>query len=103
MVYRVRVARRGGLDITAIAVWLQERSPVAAVKWLDAVAVALASLAQRPQRCRLAPEAAHLGRPVRQLIVGKYRLLFVVDGEAVVVLHVRHGARKGWDGADQGP
>ncbi len=65
--------------------------------------VALASLALRPQRCRLAREAAHLGRPVRQLIVGKYRLLFVVDGEALVVLHVRHGARKGWGGADEGP
>lgn len=103
MRYRVLVARRGGLDITAIAVWLQERSPVAAVKWLDAVEAALASLALRPQRCRLAPEAAHLRRSVRQFIVGNYRLLFVVEGEAVVVLHVRHGARKEWDGADQGP
>ena len=103
MRYRVLVARRGRVDITAIAVWLQERSPVAADKWLDAVEAALASLARRPQRCHLAPEAAHLGRSVRQFIVGKYRLLFVVEGNAVVVLHVRHGARKEWNGADQGP
>lgn len=103
MRYRVRVARRGGLDITEIALWLQERMPTAATNWLDAVEVALASLATRPQRCRAAPEAELIGAKVRQLMLDKYRILFVIEGDTVVLLHVRHGARQAWDGADEPP
>jgi plasmid stabilization system protein ParE len=54
---------------------------------------AIASLATFPGRCSLAPEATAVGRESRQLVVGKntkYRVLFVVQDQAVSVLHVRH-------------
>jgi plasmid stabilization system protein ParE len=31
---------------------------------------------------------------IRQLLYGNYRLLFTVRDDAVVILHVRHGARE---------
>ena len=67
-------------------------------RWFVALRAAIASLAQLPSRCHLAPE--HLNSPVelRQLLYGRrphvYRTLFTIDGDAVYVLHVRHGRRK---------
>jgi hypothetical protein len=53
----------------------------------------IASLQQFPYRCSLAPEAAIIGREIRQLWVGKgrtYRILFVVEGDTIAILHIRH-------------
>ena len=41
----------------------------------------------------VAPEAAIIGREIRQLWVGKartYRILFVVEGDTVAIIHIRH-------------
>jgi plasmid stabilization system protein ParE len=50
-----------------------------------------------PERCSLAAESPVLGHEIRHLIVGSYRVLFTVRGDAVYVLHVRHGARREWE------
>ena len=53
----------------------------------------LASLQQFPYRCSVAAEAAIIGREIRQLWVGKrrtYRILFVVEGDTIAILHIRH-------------
>jgi plasmid stabilization system protein ParE len=42
-----------------------------------------------PLSCALAPESEDLGIEVRQLIVRRYRVLFIVTRRAVTVLHVR--------------
>jgi len=41
----------------------------------------------------VAPEAAIIGREIRQLWVGKgrtYRILFVVESDTIAILHIRH-------------
>jgi len=41
----------------------------------------------------VAPEAAIIGREIRQLWVGKgrtYRILLVVEGDTVAIIHIRH-------------
>ncbi len=57
---------------------------------------AVESLTERPNRCALAPEFR--AKRIRHLLYGKgrnvYRILFRVNGEAVEILTVRHGARK---------
>lgn len=47
------------------------------------------SLSAMPDRCPVALEdrAFHIG--IRHLVIGNYRVLFVVDGNNVVVLHVQ--------------
>ena len=61
----------------------------------------LSSLGTQPRRCPLAPEADAFGEEIRQLLYGRrggrYRILFRVEGDAVLVLYVRHGARRTLD------
>ncbi len=62
-------------------------------QWYYKLEDAISSLQEFPYRCPLAPEAATIGREIRQLWVGKqtkYRVLFVVEKEVVAVIHVRH-------------
>src|SRR2546421_531173 len=46
-------------------------------------------LTSTPHACPFAPESEELGISVRQLIVNRYRVLFIVEKRVVTVLHVR--------------
>lgn len=46
-------------------------------------------LASTPLRCPVAPESRELGISVRQLIVGRYRILFIVEEKTVMILHLK--------------
>lgn len=95
MKYRVIIEDRAEADIEAHALWILEQgSPLGAERWVDAIEGAVSSLAQMPERCPIAPEADLLQRPIRELLVGSHRILFVVDHRTVHVLHVRHAARR---------
>ena len=65
-----------------------------AALWYMEIYGAMDSLRDSPARCGLAIENQYFKEEIRQLICGKYRLLFEIDGETVRVLHVRHAARK---------
>ena len=81
--------------------WIAQRSGEAAERWLNGLEEAILSLQDFPTRCGLAPESKRLKFELRQFIYGKrsgrYRVLFVVRGNAVHVLEVRHGARRPLD------
>jgi plasmid stabilization system protein ParE len=51
-------------------------------------------LEKNPLRCSLAAESVFFEEEIRQLIYGKYRILFTVEGKTVFVLRVRHSARE---------
>lgn len=46
-------------------------------------------LTSMPFGCPRAPESEELDIPVRQLIVGRYRILFIVEKRTVTILHLR--------------
>ena len=46
-------------------------------------------LTSKPLSCPLAPESRELGISVRHLIIGRYRILFIVEKRTVMVLHLR--------------
>lgn len=46
-----------------------------------------------PKRCSLAPEDGLDGLEIRHLFHGLYRIIFAIDGNTIVILQVRHGAR----------
>lgn len=54
---------------------------------------AFRSLEKNPLRCPPAPESVFFEEETSQLVYGKYRILFTVEGETVYVLRVRHSAR----------
>lgn len=97
MTYEVHVTEPAHADIEAAYEWLKERTDQYAVAWFNGLANALDGLAHLPARCPLAAESRHFHEKVYQLLYGKrphlYRVLFVVRGKNVFILHVRHGAR----------
>ena len=46
-------------------------------------------LTSAPLRCPVAPESEELGSSVRQLIDGRYRILFIVEKNTVTILHLK--------------
>lgn len=74
--------------------WIAQRAPLNAARWFHGIRAAISSLDSMPERCSVAPESPALGYEIRQLIFGNYRILFTIRGNAVHVLHVRHGARR---------
>jgi len=46
-------------------------------------------LTSTPLSGSIAPESEELGIQIRQLVLGRYRILYIVDKKTVTVLHVR--------------
>jgi plasmid stabilization system protein ParE len=67
-------------------VWGDKRAKAWAQELQRAIKLRLTSL---PLSCPLAPESDELGMEVRQLIVRRYRILFIVKRNTVTILHVR--------------
>lgn len=99
MDFRVELSDQAQHDIAAIYDWLvSQQAGDAGERWFVALRAAIASLATFPSRCPLAPENRDSPVEVRQLLYGErphvYRILFAIEGEAVLVLHIRHGRRR---------
>jgi plasmid stabilization system protein ParE len=77
---------------------LSEHAGEAGIRWFLALDDAIASLAEFPHRCPLAPETGRFPFEVRQLLYGRKphvcRILFAVEDDTVTILHIRHGRRK---------
>ncbi len=82
MSFRVVVTRMAREEIADAVHWIDERSPDAAVRWLDGIDQAIAELSEFPTRCAIAPETDAIGIEIRQQLhgrcAGRYRILFVV-------------------------
>ena len=99
MDFRVELSDQAQRDIAAIYDWLcSQQAGDSGERWFIALRAAIASLANLPSRCPLAPEHQDSPVEVRQLLYGRrphvYRILFAIEGEAVQVLHIRHGHRR---------
>lgn len=97
MTYRVVLTDRAARDLDEAYRWCAEQAPETAVGWYNGFVDALNSLAHNPERCPVAAETQKLSVEVRQLLYGQrrsYRALFLVREETVVVLHIRHTARR---------
>src|SRR5689334_22619372 len=97
MTYRVELADSAEADAEVAYLWLRAHFPDTAARWFNGLYAAIDTLSKLPLRCPLAPEAAEIGMPLRQLLYGRrphvYRVLFLVRRKTIYVLHVRHGAR----------
>ena len=80
-------------DLDAIYRRIRDDSPTNAVRWREGLIDALHTLENFPRRCAIALESGP-ELEVRQLLYGRYRVLFTIDGGTVYVLHIRHGARQ---------
>jgi plasmid stabilization system protein ParE len=107
MNYRVLVLPRAVAEIEETYLWIAKRAPESAVKWFNGLYSVIETLETFPERCPHAPENDFFHQEIRQLVygkrIGRYRILFTIDGDTVYILHVRHGARKRLEGpGDEG-
>ena len=98
MKYRVFITPEAENDLqTAYRYIRRQGAPQAAHAWLTGARKKIKTLAEYPERARIASESASFQEPIRELIYGTgnrgvYRILFAILDDAVFVLHVRHGS-----------
>lgn len=102
MAFRVETTPQAEDDATQILDWLlSQHAGETGLRWFLRLDDAIASLANNPARCPLAPENASVSFEMRQLLYGHkphiYRILFTIVGNVVYVLRIRHGRRRRLD------
>lgn len=59
-------------------------------KWLKSFYAACKKrLKQFPESCPVAPESEEFGRELRQFVIDRYRVIFIIKDDVVFVLYVR--------------
>jgi toxin ParE1/3/4 len=94
MEYEVYVGDRAWNEMLEIAAWIARESPANALRWMEQLWRAIESLGRFPHRCPIAPDVGVHRVEIRHLLVGDYRILFTLRRRSVIVLHVRHAARR---------
>ena len=94
MRYRIELSRRAECDSEEAFLYIRERAPLNAVRWRHGLEAKLRVLERMPASFALAPENQDTTIEVRQLLYGRYRILYTIRGSTVFVLTVRHGARR---------
>ncbi len=99
MNFQVVVQPRAFRDLDEIYEYLRERySVVVANEWYNGFMQELGSLEKHPLRFGLARESRKLDIEVHQLLYRRFshvhRALYMVDGEEVRILCVRHSAQE---------
>ena len=90
MIWAPRAIRRAA----EIARYIAQDSPAAAREWVERLFAKAATLGRHPRQGRRVPEVDR--DAIRQVLQGKYRIVYRIDPKRVVVLTVRHGRRL-WD------
>lgn len=88
--YRIDIKPIAENDLARRYAQIEKESPQNAVNWYFGLIEAIEKLDELAERCPIAPEDMDLQRGIRHLIVGDYRVLYVIEDDTVSVLHVRH-------------
>lgn len=100
MSYSVVTTERAAREIEdAAAWWAREHSVEQAERWYQGIRAAIAGLAKSPERCPAAAERQAFPYDIRELHFGlsakpTHRVVFTTICETVLVLTVRHTARR---------
>jgi len=94
--YEVIVTPEAQAGIRESFLYIHQRSPLNATRWLQGLYGEIDSLERFPERCSYAREREYLEEELRQLVYKSHRVVFYVDKlkSTVYVLYVRHGKRR---------
>lgn len=98
MTFRVSISREAEREGKAILEWLlSQHAGDTGLRWFEGLEKAIASLAEMPERCSIAPESKQLSFEVRHLLYGRkphiYRVVFTIECDTVYILHLWHSRR----------
>ena len=94
---RVVWAPRAIARATEIATYIAAQRPGSASRWVEDLFALAAGLRSHPRAGRKVPEVRR--DELRQVLHGKYRLIYRIEPTRLVVLTVRH-CRRAWDPAE---
>jgi toxin ParE1/3/4 len=93
MAYRVEITPEAEADLDACYRYIAADSPGNAVRWWQRCYEVMDRLGLFPDSYSLAPENDAVPFEVRQKLYGNYRILFAMQEQRVIVLHIRHAAQ----------
>jgi toxin ParE1/3/4 len=102
MAYLVSITRRAERDLIDLYQQIDAAHSDTALRWYRALKQAILSLEENPHRCPTTPEK----KEFRHVLHGRkphiYRVIYRIleRQKNVEVLHIRHGARRGFKPAD---
>jgi len=91
--YRLVYTQSAITELHDVHQFIHADSPHNAATWRAKLVSAAETLRSSPRRCALAPESSFSSDEARQLIFGNYRVVFTIDDDCIVILHIRHTAR----------
>jgi len=94
MTFEIEFSQSSQRDLEEIVAYISADSPENAKRWRVRLEKNLLSLRTQPEACGLAIENEYASGEVRQLLFGRYRVLFTIRDQTVYLLTIRHGARK---------
>jgi toxin ParE1/3/4 len=94
---KVRYSPRAFADLEAIYDYIRKRSPDAALRVKDAIALHVAGLADFPEKGIRSDEGDVRTWPTGRL---GYRIYYRIEADEVLILHIRHAARRPLGPAD---
>ena len=98
MKHSVEIRHRARIDIRIHHAWMQKKlTHLSAEKWSDGIVARIQTLQSDPDMWPLADESSLLDFELRVILYRRgrhvHRILFEIDGDAVLVHHVRHAAQ----------
>ena len=88
--YRIDIKPTAENDLESRYLQIAGESPQNARRWYLDIIEAIEKLDTLAERCPMAPEDIDIQRGIRHLILGNYRVLYLINKDVVEVLHVRH-------------
>ncbi len=95
MAFQVELSRRAANDIEEIFHYIEVESdaPMNAARWRSGLEKQLRQLTFLAGSMPFAEENRHAPCEVRQMLFGKFRILYTVQSDVAFVLTIRHGHR----------
>ena len=96
MKYQVIVTPEAQAGIRESFLYISERAPLNAARWIQSLFERIDTLEHFPTRCAFARERQYFEDEIRQLLFKSHRVIFWIDkpGKSVYVLFVRHAKRR---------
>lgn len=91
--FQVNIKPTAERDLETRYLQIAQDSPQNALTWYLAIIEAIEKLDTMAERCPIAPEDDDIQQGIRHLIIGSYRVLYIIDNNDVDILHVRHSAK----------
>ena len=97
MIYQIQITARALADADEAHDWIAEHSYERAARWYQGLFKQIETLKKQPKRCPVAAENAKFPAEIRELLYGKrrgkYRIIFTIRDDTVVILYIQHGAK----------